>query len=94
MRSRFGGSSDEAEQSLPEPPLTYDQAPPHGQAPTYDQAPLAAESAPPPMPEVSQPNRAQRASSAVGGFARKSYRCMLSLFRNCSEQPAADETLR
>lgn len=28
---------------------------------------------------------AQGASSAVGGFARKSYRCMRSLFRNCSE---------
>jgi len=27
---------------------------------------------------------AQGASSAVGGFARKSYRCMLSFFRNCS----------
>jgi hypothetical protein len=40
--------------------------------------------------EDSSPNRAQRASSAVGGFARKSYRCMLSLFRRCSE----DETLR
>ncbi len=29
---------------------------------------------------------AQSASSAVGGWARKSYHCMLSLFRHCSEQ--------
>jgi hypothetical protein len=90
-RSRFGGSSEEVHQSLPEPPLTYDQPLPHDQAP----APLAAESAPPPIPEVSQPNRAQRASSAVGGFARKSYRCVASLFRRCSEEePVADDTLR
>ena len=55
--------------------------------------PLAAESAPPPVPEIDQPNRAQRASSAVGGFARKSYRCVASLFRKCSEEPAADDEL-
>jgi hypothetical protein len=29
---------------------------------------------------------AQSAGSAVGGFARKSYRCVWSLFRNCSEE--------
>jgi hypothetical protein len=29
---------------------------------------------------------AQTAGSAVGGFARKSYRCMLSFFRHCSEE--------
>jgi hypothetical protein len=83
-RSRFGGSSQEINQSLPDEPLSYDQVP----------APLAAESAPPPAPDVSQPNRAQRASSAVGGFARKSYRCVASLFRKCSEEPADDDALR
>jgi hypothetical protein len=30
----------------------------------------------------------QRASAAVGSFARKSYHCMWSLFRNCSGEPA------
>ena len=83
-RSRFGGSSQEINQSLPDAPLSYDPAP----------GPLAAESVPPPAPDVSQPNRAQRASSAVGGFARKSYRCVASLFRKCSEQPADDDALR
>ena len=29
---------------------------------------------------------AQDAGSAVGGFARKSYNCVLSLFSNCSEE--------
>jgi hypothetical protein len=87
-RSRFGGSSEEIHQSqelnqsLPNEPLSYDPAP------------LAAESAPPLAPEASQPNRAQRAGSAVGGFARKSYRCVASLFRKCSEEPVDGDALR
>jgi hypothetical protein len=28
----------------------------------------------------------KRASNAVGGFARKSYRCMRSFFRSCSDE--------
>jgi hypothetical protein len=66
-----------------------DQPPPPDDALTASPAPPPEEAALPPV-EDSSPNRAQRASSAVGGFARKSYRCMLSLFRHCSE----DETLR
>jgi hypothetical protein len=31
-------------------------------------------------------SRMKRASDAVGGFARKSYRCMRSLFRSCSDE--------
>ncbi len=34
--------------------------------------------------DASHPSRVQRAGSAVGGIARKSYRCVVSLFRNCS----------
>ena len=34
---------------------------------------------------------AQSSGSAVGGFARKSYNCMLSLFRHCSEDAGAPE---
>jgi hypothetical protein len=83
-RSRFGGSSQEINQSLPDEALSYDPAP----------VPPAAESAPPPAPDLAQSNRAQRASSAVGGFARKSYRCVASLFRRCTEPPADDVTLR
>ncbi len=87
-RSRFGGSAEEINQShelnqsLPDEPLSYDPAPP------------AAESAPPPAPDVYQPNRAQRAGSAVGGLARKSYRCVASLFRICSEEPVDAGALR
>ena len=41
-----------------------------------------------PLEAASQPNRLQRASSAVGGFARKSYYCLMSLFRHCSSETA------
>jgi hypothetical protein len=51
-----------------------------------------------PPPEKSSPSRAQRmknaaysAGSAVGGFARKSYNCMWSLFRKCSSQAQSAE---
>jgi hypothetical protein len=44
--------------------------------------PVPATAAPAAKP--STPSRMQRASSAVGSFARKSYHCMWSLFRNCS----------
>jgi hypothetical protein len=37
-----------------------------------------------PAAEPSSPSQMKRASSAVGSFARKSYHCMWSLFRNCS----------
>jgi len=83
-RSRLGGSSQEVDQSLPEEPLSLDQSP----------APLAAEGSPLASPETSHPSRAQRAGSAVGGFARKSYRCVLSLFRKCSGEAADGDTLR
>lgn len=64
--------------------------------------PPAAESAPPPAEQpvetsMAEPSEsvgtatrmkhaAQNAGSAVGGFARKSYNCVLSLFSNCSEE--------
>jgi hypothetical protein len=49
-------------------------------------APLPATTAPAAKPP--SPSRMQRASSAVGSFARKSYHCMWSWFRNCSGEPA------
>ena len=49
-------------------------------------APLPATA--PPAAKPSSPSRMQRASAAVGSFARKSYHCMWSLFRNCSGEPA------
>jgi hypothetical protein len=35
---------------------------------------------------TSSPSRMQRASSAMGSLARKSYRCLRSFFRHCSEE--------
>jgi hypothetical protein len=86
-RNRFGGpspdnSEQDVNQSLPADEQSLDHSP----------APLAAKPPPAlPPPEADQPSRVKRASSAVGGFARKSYRCVLSLFRNCREEPGEDE---
>jgi hypothetical protein len=72
-RGALGGSSQPSDQPLPDEPLPLNQS----------EAPLAAEAPPAESADASPPNRIQRAGSAVGGAARKSYRCMLSLFRNC-----------
>jgi hypothetical protein len=77
-RSRFGGSSQPPDQSLPDEPAAADQS----------SVPLSAEEVPAENPDADKPNRMQRASSAVGGFARKSYRCVMSLFRRCSSETA------
>jgi hypothetical protein len=75
-RSALGGSP--TDQPLPPgEPLPYDQS----AAPGAENAPGVSANAP-------HPNRMQRAGSAVGGLARKSYHCMLSLFRNCSGDSA------
>jgi hypothetical protein len=75
-RDRLDGNSSEAIESSPAP------SSPESHAETQN-TPSAETMA---SEEDSSPNRMQRASSAVGGFARKSYRCMTSLFRNCGEQ--------
>ncbi|MGI8725872.1 MAG: hypothetical protein ACR2J1_11120 [Methyloceanibacter sp.] len=49
-------------------------------APTSAQATTASI-----VPSEPSASRAQRMGSAVGGFTRKSWRCMRSLFRTCSE---------
>jgi hypothetical protein len=77
-RAALGGSSD-ASQPLPVSPQTTGST----------EAAAAGES-----PEPPRASRAQRASSAVGGFARKSYRCLRSLFRNCSGETASDQAIR
>jgi hypothetical protein len=70
-RSALGGASDDQ-------PL-----PPGGPLPADPSAPApAAENSP-----GESPNRVQRAGSAVSGLARKSYRCVMSFFRNCSGEP-------
>lgn len=56
---------------------------PHPQESAALPEPLPATAAPA-AEKPSSPSRMKRASSAVGSFARKSYNCMWSLFRNCS----------
>lgn len=76
-RARLGGSSDE-KQPLPVSP----------------QASSGAEAVTPPEnPGTQHASRAKRASSAVGGFARKSYRCLRSLFRHCSEETTSAQPI-
>ena len=77
-------SSQPTDQSPTGEPLPLDQSP----------APLAAENAPDGSLDAPHPNKVQRAGTAVGGFARKSYRCVLSFFRNCSGETAGGDTLR
>jgi hypothetical protein len=71
--------------------------------------PLTPQSPPPPLtetsaatgsipePDASKPSAvrkaAQNASAAVGGFARKSYRCVLSFFRDCRGEAAGSQAL-
>ena len=69
---------------------------PHASAPAQTTPPLQTTAALPeqlpaiaaPAAKPPSPSRMQRASSAVASFARKSYHCMWSLFRNCSGEPA------
>ena len=79
-RQAISGSSSDADQKLPGEPLSGDQTP----------APPAADPAATPDASVdaTRSNRAQRAGAAVGGFARQSYRCLRSFFRNCSGETA------
>jgi len=82
-RSALGHSS--ADQPLP----------PGGPLPSDPSAtPLAAENAPGESPDTPHPNRVQRVGSAVSGVARKSYRCVMSFFRNCSGEPGDAGSVR
>jgi hypothetical protein len=76
-RDRLSGSPDDA--PLPDASQAQDQ-------PTM---PVPAEQDPE-RGNDDQPNRMQRASNAVGGFARKSYNCVRSLFRKCSGGETAE----
>lgn len=82
-RGALGGSSEQDDQPLTGEPLPLDQS-----------APLAAENARGESPDASRPGRAQRTGTAVSGFARKSYRCVLSFFRKCRDETADGNTLR
>ncbi|MEX2166442.1 MAG: hypothetical protein WD852_05400 [Methyloceanibacter sp.] len=88
-RSRLGGSS-EADEPVP---LTSAPPPPAESLPAVERPPIA-ETLPAVSEDVDRPNRVQRAGTAVGGFARKSYRCMTSLFRKCRDETADGQALQ
>ena len=88
---RNAGSAIGVSSSADEAPATANAELP----PTAKTAPLPVEqpaetSMAEPVESVGTATRmkhaAQNAGSAVGGFARKSYNCVLSLFSNCSEE--------
>ena len=89
-RSRLGGSS-EADEPVPltsaPPPSPTENLPAEESLPVAESLPAASE-------EMDRPNRVQRAGTAVGGFARKSYRCMTSLFRKCRDETADSQALQ
>ncbi len=73
-RRTFGGSAESAPVPLtPAEPLPA----------STESINASAESAPGPMRRA-----AQSTGAAVGGFTRKSYRCVLSLFRDCRGEAA------
>lgn len=102
-RERIGGSSSSAPVATapalapkaatppPSPPpqaalpsSTPESAPLPPSAPAEAASTTASVTPAPPSEE----SRMKRASSAVGGFARKSYRCVRSFFRSCSDEAA------
>lgn len=89
-RSRLGGSS-EADEPVPltsaPPPSPTENLPAEESLPVAESLPAASE-------DADRPNRVQRAGTAVGGFARKSYRCMTSLFRKCRDETADSQALQ
>ena len=88
-RARIGGGSSASSQPAPSPSA----APPPQAAPLPQSEPVAAQAPVQAAPQTTvasaapqSESRMKRASNAVGGFARKSYRCMRSLFRSCSDE--------
>ena len=68
-RGALSGSDEAAGQPLPEEPSSQAETPPA----------LNADASTAAVPEATQADAAERP-----GFARRSYRCVVSLFRNCS----------
>jgi hypothetical protein len=83
-RSAIGGGGEA--QPLP--------APSEAPLPTAESAAADSTSAPPPSRVQRAKHAAQNAGSAVGGFARKSYRCVRSFFRKCSGETADGQALQ
>jgi hypothetical protein len=88
-RNRLTGAPTSGDQPVPPDTGSPNYAHPPGQA----SAPPAAETTPAPDGGATSLTEAKAASSSPG-FMRRSYRCMLSLFRKCSGQPSEEEALR
>lgn len=71
-RDRWGGSSEGADQPVPQEALPSSEPP----------APPASQNAQATVPE---------ATESKPGFARRSYRCVMSLFRNCRGESESEE---
>jgi hypothetical protein len=97
-RSALGGSSSDDAAPAPAPAAA---PPPAAAAPSTASLPPETQATTGSVPEATESvgtatrvkQAAQGASSAVGGFARKSYRCVRSLFRNCSGEPEDGQAL-
>ncbi len=93
-RSAFGSAPAPQQSVAPDGPTATPQATTQSRAPLplahtpaapVETASLPPETASPPRESRSRVRQAaQNAGSAVGDFARTSYRCFRSLFRNCS----------
>ena len=92
-RSAVGGSASSDDQALAGSSEAQ-PLPPRSQAPLPYAESAAVDSPPSPSRVERAKHAAQNASSAVGGFARKSYRCVRSLFRRCSSETAAGQALQ
>jgi hypothetical protein len=77
-----GGSSAESEPAPLPQAAPLPQSDPVTTQATVQPEPQATVASAAPQSE----SRMKRASNAVGGFARKSYRCVRSLFRSCSDE--------
>jgi hypothetical protein len=81
-RARLGGGSGASEPAPQPQAAPLPQSDPVTTGATAPAEPQAAVASATPQSE----SRMKRASDAVGGFARKSYRCMRSLFRSCGDE--------
>lgn len=75
-RGALSGSEQPADQPLPQEPLPPAETPP----------PLNADASTAAVPEATQADAGGRA-----GLARRSYRCVVSLFRNCRGESAGSD---
>jgi hypothetical protein len=94
VRARFGGGKEEDQSRLPSATASAEPLPPlPGESPS-PLTPLPSTMTPETkatlQPPAAEPEgRIRRSAQGVGTFAKKSYRCVRSLFFNCRSQPQA-----